>query len=91
MTARDPSDDPIDESELHGEREAPPAGDDFFSGMFTDPQPFALPPDEPVTVVGEVPWELRDDDAPATAPKPPSTPSARAKLSPGATPKQKKS
>jgi hypothetical protein len=39
--------------------------------MFTDPQPFALPPDEPVTVVGEVPWELRDDDAPATAPKPP--------------------
>ena len=66
-TAEEPADDktvdgdPIDESEIHGESEEPPAGDDFFSGMFTDPQPFSQPPDEPVEVVGEVPWELRDD------------------------------
>ncbi|MEO6533255.1 MAG: hypothetical protein ABIO06_06740 [Pseudolysinimonas sp.] len=51
-----------DDAELQGEPEPPPAGDDFFSGMFTDPQPFATPPDEPVEVIGEVPWELRDDD-----------------------------
>ena len=63
MTARTPSDDPVDETEIHGEEEPPPAGDDFFSGMFTDAQPFAQPPDEPVTVVGEVPWELRDDES----------------------------
>jgi hypothetical protein len=67
MTARTPNDDSLDESEIHGQSEEPPAGDDFFSGMFTDPQPFAQPPDEPVTVVGEVPWELRDDDDPPAA------------------------
>jgi hypothetical protein len=64
----DPSDeilDPVDASEIRGEAEEPPAGDDFFSGMFTEPQPFAQPPGQPVTVVGEVPWELRDDDDPA--------------------------
>ncbi|MEO6116896.1 MAG: hypothetical protein ABIP33_10975 [Pseudolysinimonas sp.] len=64
MTARDKAEDP----QLHGEPEPPPPGDDFFSGMFTDPQPFSTPPDEPVKVVGDVPWELRDDDAPAPAP-----------------------
>ena len=64
MTARENAEDP----ELHGNPEPPPAGDDFFSGMFTDPQPFATPPDEPVEVVGEVPWELRDDDEPPTEP-----------------------
>jgi len=53
-----------DEPELHGEAEEPPTGDDFFSGMFTDPQPFATPPDEPVEVIGEIPWELRDDGDP---------------------------
>jgi hypothetical protein len=73
MTARDPSDellDPVDPSEISGEAEEPPAGDDFFSGMFTEPQPFAQPPDEPVTVVGEVPWELRDEDDPAATDTP---------------------
>ena len=55
-------------SELHGDPEPPPAGDDFFSGMFTDPQPFATPPEEPVRVVGEVPWELRDDVPPPKRP-----------------------
>ena len=62
MTARDTA----DGSELHGDQEPPPSGDDFFSGMFTDPQPFAIPPEEQIEVVGEVPWELRDDDPPAT-------------------------
>jgi hypothetical protein len=68
MTARDTKDEPVDDSELHGEAEEPPPGDDFFSGMFTEPQPFALPPEEPVEVVGEIPWELRDDDTPPTKP-----------------------
>ena len=67
MTARTEDEDP----ELHGDPEPPPPGDDFFSGMFTDPQPFATPPEEPIEVVGEVPWELRDDNPPAKPAKKP--------------------
>jgi hypothetical protein len=69
MTAPKKADDPsADEPQLqgdpqlHGDPEPPPAGHDEFTSMFTEPQPFDSPPDEDVQVVGDIPWELRDDD-----------------------------
>lgn len=49
---------------LEGDYEPVPVGKEAFSGKFSSPKPFGSPPDEPVEVVGDVPWELRDDDAP---------------------------
>jgi len=48
---------------LAGDYEPVPVGKEAFSGMYTNPLPFGSPPDEPVEIDGEVPWELRDDDA----------------------------
>jgi hypothetical protein len=63
MTAPKKADDPTaDEPELRGDIEPPPPGHDEFTEMFTEPQPFDTPPDEDVQVIGDIPWELRDDD-----------------------------
>lgn len=35
------------------------------TGGFDLPGEFDLPPEEPVVLIGDVPWELRDDGGPA--------------------------
>jgi hypothetical protein len=50
--------------------EPPPLGTTFGWGIYSDPVPFGAPPEEDVTVEGEIPWELReevpfDDEKPA--------------------------
>lgn len=47
---------------LKGRPEPPPVGKWAFYSSTRDPIPFGSPPDELVEVVGEVPWELRDDE-----------------------------
>jgi hypothetical protein len=51
--------------ELEGAEE-PPTGPPPILPWYGSPVPFGSPPDEDVTVTGEVPWELRDE--------PPSSP-----------------
>ena len=47
---------------LTGRREPPPIGKAPFYGMMASPPAFGSPPDEPVEIVGEVPWELSETD-----------------------------
>ncbi|MCU1514239.1 MAG: hypothetical protein JWO10_1329 [Microbacteriaceae bacterium] len=41
-----------------GETEPPPVGR-IYSGPMTSPIPFGSPPEQPITIVGEIPWELQ--------------------------------
>jgi hypothetical protein len=51
------------EARLTGRTEPPPESRVFFSStLYSGPVPFGEPPSEPVEIVGEVPWELRDTD-----------------------------
>lgn len=57
-------DEPMHErTELTGRQEPPPVSKAPvpIGGMTTSPTPFGSPPDEPVEIVGDVPWEFRDD------------------------------
>ena len=51
-----------DLEDLDGDYEPVPVSTDGLAGIYTDPLPFGRPPDEPVEIDGEVPWELQDDD-----------------------------
>ena len=44
---------------LRGRPEPPPVGR-MYPGMYVSPIPFGSPPEQPVTLVGEIPWELRE-------------------------------
>ncbi len=63
---REPADIP-----LTGEEEPPPVGPRSALNLYSSPVPFGGPPNEPVEIDGEIPWELQDqpeDDEPgATA------------------------
>jgi hypothetical protein len=39
------------------------AGRTSTTGVFDLPGEFDLPPEEPVVLLGEIPWELRGEDA----------------------------
>ncbi len=52
--------------ELDDNVEEPPMGPAPILPWYGSPVPFGVPPEEDVTLTGEVPWELRDE--------PPSTP-----------------
>jgi hypothetical protein len=41
--------------------EPPPVGRPSAWNPYSSPVPFGSPPDEPVTIEGEVPWELREE------------------------------
>jgi hypothetical protein len=46
--------------------EPPPMAHPNLGGFYAEDIPFGNPPDEPVTLVGKVPWELADPEvAPA--------------------------
>jgi hypothetical protein len=46
---------------LTGEEEPPPVGPWSAFNLYSSPVPFGGPPDEPIEIDGEVPWEPRDD------------------------------
>jgi hypothetical protein len=51
------------EAGLKGRTEPPPEGRMTFLGApYASPVPFGDAPSEPVKIVGEVPWELREAD-----------------------------
>ena len=52
----------VNEGAVADDAEQPPLGGVPFSKLYSDPVPFGSPPAEDVTVVGEIPWELRDDE-----------------------------
>jgi hypothetical protein len=51
--------DGTDDSEI----EPPPMAHPNLGGFYAEDIPFGDPPDEPVTLVGKVPWELADPEA----------------------------
>lgn len=59
--------DPVDHTPVEhdpfvpDELEPVPIGRSELAAPFSDPVPFGSPPDEEVTIVGDVPWELKDD------------------------------
>jgi hypothetical protein len=57
----------IDEGEAQ-DPEPPPTGHSGLTGIFATETPFGDPPNEAVTLVGEVPWELAKDEPEASEP-----------------------
>ena len=49
------------EGTVADDAERPPLGGVPFSTLYSDPIPFGSPPVEEVTVVGDIPWELREE------------------------------
>jgi hypothetical protein len=54
-----------EEPALQADAETPPYGKVRFSAIQKEEIPFGKPPEEEVTLVGEVPWELRDGADPS--------------------------
>ena len=43
----------------NGVIEPPTVGHEAFHSQYTSPIPFGSPPSEPISLVGDIPWELR--------------------------------